>query len=83
MGRMVSNRKIAEALLKTLQHLEADPTVDPLDPAFIHLKSALLERIIGLQVSTAEIQSSIHLVEQPEPPPAEAAAEHGSESAIA
>lgn len=66
MGRVTSNRKLAEALLKTLKHLEADPTVDSDDPAFIHLKANVLQRLLSLEVNTAEIQASIHLVESPE-----------------
>ena len=66
MGRPSSNRRIAEALLKTLRHLEADTTVDPQDPAFIQLKCTLLQRLLNLEIDTAEVRSSIHLVEQPE-----------------
>jgi hypothetical protein len=80
MGRVTSNRKLAEALLKTLRQLEADPTVDSDDPAFIHLKANILQRLLSLEVDTAEIQASIHLVESPE---AEAAADTEEDAAIA
>jgi hypothetical protein len=63
MGRVQSNRKIAEALLKTLKHLESDPTVDAHDPAFIQLKCTLIQRLMSLEVNTAEIRSPLHLVE--------------------
>ena len=66
MGSPSSNRRIAEALLKTLRHLEADTSVDPQDPAFIQLKCTLLQRLLDLEIDTAEVRSSIHLVEQPE-----------------
>ena len=67
MGRITSNRKTAEALRKTLQHLESDPTVDSRDSAFINLKCALLQRVLELEQETAERRASIHLVEPAEP----------------
>jgi hypothetical protein len=67
MGRVKSNRKIAEALLKTLKHLESDPTVDTRDPAFMQLKCTLLQRLMSLELDTAQFQSSLHLVESPDP----------------
>ena len=63
MGSVISNRKTAEALRKTLQHLESDPTVDSSDPAFVNLKCYLLQRVLELEYETAETQASIHLVE--------------------
>ena len=63
MGRITSNRKTAEALRKTLQQLESDPTVDSQDPVFVNLKCLLLQCIIDKEVDTAETQGSIHLVE--------------------
>ena len=81
MGNPSSNRRLAEALLKTLRHLEADTSVDPQDPAFIQLKCALLQRLLDLEVDTAEVRSSIHLVEQPEDEIEDA--ERGIDSAIA
>ena len=71
MGRITSNRKIAEALVKTLQRLEADPSVDPNDPAFIHLKCTFLQRLMSLELDDAEARNSIHLVEAAEPEPAD------------
>ena len=62
MGSIISNRKTAEALRKTLQHLESDPSVDSQDPAFVNLKCYLLQRMLELDYETAETQASIHLV---------------------
>jgi len=62
MGSVISNRKTAEALRKTLQHLESDPSVDSQDPAFVNLKCYLLQRMLELDYETAETQASIHLV---------------------
>jgi hypothetical protein len=72
MSRLTTNRKLAAALLKTLARLEADPTLDPQEPAFIFLKCTLLQRLMTLQVSTAEIKSSLHVVEESEREPAKA-----------
>ena len=69
MGSIISNRKTAEALRKTLQHLESDPTVDSSDPAFVNLKCYLLQRVLELEHDTAETQASIHLVESSETEP--------------
>ena len=69
MGRITSNRKTAEALRKTLQQLESDPSVDPSDPAFVNLKCGVLQRVMDLELDTAETQASIHLVESPQPQP--------------
>jgi hypothetical protein len=33
------------------------------DPAFIHLKSTLLQRLISVEVDNAEAEAKIHLVE--------------------
>ena len=82
MGRIPSNRKLAEALLKTLKHLESDPSVDSTDPSFVHLKCSLLQRLMSLELDTAEIQSSIHLVDSEDSQPAEPAKQDGK-SAIA
>jgi hypothetical protein len=65
MGRVKTNRALAEGILKTIQRLEADPNVDPQEPAFIHLKCVLVRRLLSIEVDTAEIRSSIHLVERP------------------
>ena len=67
MGRISTNRKLAEGLLKTLKHLEGDPTVDSNDPTFVHLKCVLVQRLLSLELDTAETQSSIHLVDAAEP----------------
>lgn len=71
MRRVISNRKTAEALRKTLQHLESDPTVDSHDPAFVQLKLALLLRLMECEIGVAETLASIHLVESLEPEPTE------------
>lgn len=63
MSRITTNRRLAEALLKTIRRLEADPSLDPQEPAFVHLKCTLLQRLVSLEVDTAETESSIHLVE--------------------
>lgn len=63
MGRVSSNRRLAEALLKTIRRLEEDPAVDSRDAAFIHLKCNLIQRLMTLEVDAAEVESQIHLVE--------------------
>jgi len=73
MGHVSSNRKLAEALLKTLKRLESDPSIDSADPSFVHLKCKLLQRLMGLELDTAEIQSSIHLVDSQDSQPDEPA----------
>jgi len=81
MGRISTNRQLAEALLKTLKQLEADPTVDSNDPTFIQMKCVLVQRLLSLELDTAEIRSSIHLVDAPKPDtPVSDAAELDSES---
>jgi hypothetical protein len=64
MGRLKTNRALAEGVLKTIQRLEDDPNVDPEEPAFIQLKCNVVKRLLSLELDTAEIQSSIHLVEK-------------------
>jgi len=64
MGRVKTNRALAEGILRTIQRLEADPNVDPEEPAFIQLKCSLVKRLLGLEVDTATVESSIHLVER-------------------
>jgi hypothetical protein len=66
MGDVNSNRKTAEAFRKTLQQLESDPTVDSTDPAFVHLKCALLQRMNDYPNDPAETRARIHLVDSPE-----------------
>ena len=63
MGSITSSRVIAEAILRTLQRLEADPSVDACDPAFIQLKCTLIHRMLRLQGNAAEFESSIRLPE--------------------
>lgn len=62
MGRESFNKRTANVLRKTIQQLEADPTVDTLDPAFVNLKCALLSRILQAETRMAEAESRIHLV---------------------
>jgi anthranilate phosphoribosyltransferase len=71
MRRPISNPKTAEALRKTIQHLESDPTVDPQDPAFVHLKCAVLESIMDSEIDKAETAASVQLAEPREPKPTE------------
>jgi hypothetical protein len=54
MSRIVSRRETAEALRKTLRHLESDPSIDSRDPAFLNLKHVLLDRITDCEMKTAE-----------------------------
>ena len=63
MGQAVSSRKTADVLRKTIEQLEADPTVDAQDPAFISLKCSLLARILELESNKAHLEAVIHLVE--------------------
>jgi hypothetical protein len=84
MSRLTTNRHLATALLKTLSALEEDTSLDAQDPAFIHIKCTLLQRLLSLHVDTAEIKSSLHLVESPDPQCAGSAAPDAVEdSAIA
>lgn len=63
MGQAASSRKTADVLRKTIEQLEADPTVDAQDPAFISLKCSLLARILELESNKAHLEAVIHLVE--------------------
>ena len=63
MGQSLSGRKTADVLRKTIEQLEADPTVDTHDSAFISLKCSLLTRILELENQKAHVEASIHLVE--------------------
>jgi len=63
MGQSSSGRKTADVLRKTIEHLEADPTVDTEDSAFITLKCLLLTRILELDSQQAHAEAVIHLVE--------------------
>jgi len=82
MGQAASSRKTADVLRKTIEQLEADPTVDAQDPAFISLKCSLLARILELESNKAHLEAVIHLVEASH---TERGAEHSDEddSAIA
>ena len=64
MGRVVSNRYLVAGLLKTLRRLESDLSIDQNDPAFIHLKCSLLERILHLEAAAAENHKEIHPVQR-------------------
>lgn len=66
MGRVSSHRKTAAVLRKTLEALEADPTIDKQDPAFVNLKCTLLNRILELETGKARVEAVIHLVDQAE-----------------
>jgi hypothetical protein len=63
MGRQTPYRKTADVLRKTLQQLEADPTVDTQGAAYIDLKCNLLNRILELETDKARAESVIHLVD--------------------
>ena len=63
MGQAVSSRKTADVLRKTIEQLEADPTVDAQDPAFISLKCSLVARILELESNPPPPEAVIHLVE--------------------
>ncbi|WP_109486235.1 hypothetical protein [Occallatibacter savannae] len=82
MGYLLSST--AEALRKTLQSLEDDPTVNTSDPAYVTLKADILKRILELEVAKAETKSRIHVVQVIEPRTTELAeAEAEGDSAIA
>jgi len=83
MGRQTSFRKTADILRKTIQQLEADPTIDTQGTAFVDLKCNLLNRIIELETDKARAESVIHLVNSENGAEAEADQEQNSDSAIA
>ncbi|HXS76011.1 MAG TPA: hypothetical protein VN753_07540 [Terracidiphilus sp.] len=58
-----SSRKTADVLRRTIEQLEADPTVGAQDPAFISLKCSLLARILERESNKAHAEAVIHLVE--------------------
>jgi hypothetical protein len=60
----------AEALRRTLQQLEEDPTLNPGDPAFVNLKCAVLLRIAELE-DMADMPTYIQAIDPPEPDPVE------------
>ncbi len=84
MGRQ-NYRKTADILRKTIEQLEADPTVDTQANAFVDLKCTLLSRILEIEASKARAESVIHLVDGPasEDAPKENRAETDSDTAIA
>lgn len=65
MGRVASNRKTAAALRKTLQQLEADPSLNPQDPSFVNLKCSLLQRISDKELDKSPNPASIHVLDPP------------------
>jgi hypothetical protein len=83
MGRQTSFRKTADILRKTIQQLEADPTIDTQGTAFVDLKCNLLSRIIELETGKARAESVIHLVNSEVAAKSEAEEEQDSDSAIA
>lgn len=80
MGRVSSHRKTAAVLRKTLAELEADPTIDTQDPAFINLKCTLLNRILELETGKARVEAVIHLVDAVEAEASESATKTGENS---
>ncbi len=62
MGRQ-TYRKTADVLRKTIQQLEADPTIDTHTNAFVDLKCTLLNRILEIEANKARAESVIHLVD--------------------
>jgi hypothetical protein len=85
MGRQ-SHRKTADVLRRTIEQLEADPTIDTLGAPFVDLKCNLLNRILELEEGKARAESVIHLVDSPLECDTEAAdtrTERDSDSAIA
>jgi len=83
MGRQTAFRRTADVLRKTIQTLEADPTIDKQGAAFVDLKCNLLNRIIELETGKARAESVIHLVNSEDPARSESEDEQGSNSAIA
>jgi hypothetical protein len=53
------------------------------DPAFIHPKTNLLQRILSLETNTARAQAVIHLVEVPYKAPAELSEEDADTAVVA
>ena len=84
MGRPQQQKRLAAVLRKTLKDLEAKTDTDPLDPAFIALKSHLIQRIIELEADRARGRAVIHLVDVPsEEPEDPAVSVEDSDAAIA
>lgn len=85
MGRQ-TYRKTADVLRKTIEQLEADPTIDTHTNAFVDLKCTLLNRILEIEENKARAESVIHLVDQAaasERADADCDAQQDSDSAIA
>ena len=76
-SRPSQQKRLAAVLGKTLKELEAKEGTDPNDPAFVQLKSHLVQRIIQLETDAARARATIHIVDAPESTekPAEAAAD--------
>lgn len=72
-SRPTQQKRLARVLSKTLKDLEAKAETDPNDPAFIQLKSHLVQRIIQLETDSTRARAVIHLVEEPVEEPAVAA----------
>ena len=60
MGRPQQQKRLAAVLAKTLKDLEAKADTDPSDPAFVQLKSQIIQRIIQLQADSTRARSVIH-----------------------
>ena len=60
-------RRTADVLRKTIQQLEADPTIDTADPSFVSFKCALLSRILQVETGSARSELRIHLVQATSP----------------
>ena len=66
MARPQQQKRLAAVLRKTLKDVEAKSETDASDPAFIQLKSQLLQRIIQLDEQSTRARAVIHLVDTPE-----------------
>ena len=78
MGRQTPYRKTADVIRKTLEQLEADPTIDTHGAAFVDLKCNLLNRILELETGKARAESVIHLVDSDDPAAAGSGEEPGA-----
>ncbi len=65
-SRPQQQKRLAAVLRKTLNDLEAKTDTDSSDPAFIQLKSQLVQRIILLEADSTRARAIIHLVDAPE-----------------
>lgn len=81
-SRPSQQKRLAAVLGKTLRELEAKEETDANDPAFVQLKSHLVQRIIQLETDAARARAIIHIVDEQES--GEKAAEAaGDDTAIA